>query len=104
MDSDEGPHPLDLEATLKRMEPGVSPIQEVAITSLAISMKRIADNMETMAVTLENIRYAVHDGSNRISNAIDRVIIPQIGPALNRIADQQNIMITVISQMAQKGN
>jgi len=40
------PHPLNLEATLERIEPGLAPVDmQTAILSIAVSMKRIADQL-----------------------------------------------------------
>lgn len=101
----EGPHPLDLEATLKRMEPGVSPIQEVAITSLAISMKRIADNMERMTLAIESMRYSIQNNGDKISNSLNGMQMgtPAMMGAANRVADTMQICSVFLQQIAEKG-
>lgn len=48
--TEDGPHPLDYNATLDRMEPGISPTDlTITLASIAISMKRIATALENPA-------------------------------------------------------
>lgn len=72
----EPPSPLDYHATLERMEPGLAPIGELAAVSIAVSLKRIADELPRIEVALNDIRYAVNTaGNNGMS----------IAPAINSL-------------------
>jgi hypothetical protein len=101
--NDEDPSALDLNATMKRMEPGVSPISEVAITSIAISMKRIADSLDRVNFTLDRISYSTQDSGNKISNTLDAVknAVHMLNSTNNQISLSMNALVSVT---AQKGN
>lgn len=60
----EPPSPLDYHATLERMEPGLAPIGELAAVSIAVSLKRIADELPRIEVALNDIRYSINVVSN----------------------------------------
>lgn len=73
-------HSLDLDATLGRMEPGVStPCLEQSMASIAISLKRVADTLDLMTslqssnaasasvlvMKLDEIKSAIYQHSQR---------------------------------------
>lgn len=68
---------LDLQATLDRMEPGVSiPAVEQSLASIAISLKRIADIMAdeaALSVSYDRAELSrrIMDGAREISQSIN---------------------------------
>lgn len=64
------PHALDLNATLNRMEPGLStPSVEQSLASIAISLKRIADHNEFTTQPVN--RHDLMEASYGIQSAIN---------------------------------
>lgn len=75
------PHPLSLDDTLKRMEPGLSvPSVEQSLASIAISLKRLADIQDfrpSHPVDLTNIISALNGVRMAIDNHSTKVVLPR---------------------------
>ena len=73
------PHPLDYNATISRMEPGIAPVaSEIALASIAISLKEIAHYMRLFLPAIDGKLVRIGDNIahrggelNAISNAIN---------------------------------
>lgn len=58
----ETPSSLDHNATIDRMEPGIAPVDTIlAINSMAVSMKRIADSLDMIRSEVGSIGYHVSE-------------------------------------------
>lgn len=54
------PSALDYEATLKRMEPGISPVDiEITTASIAISLKKLAKEFILLNHKMDELRHAI---------------------------------------------
>lgn len=65
------PHPMSLQETLDRMEPGLSvPDITQSLASIAISLKRIADCVEDGERLSSQQQWAMREVGNSIANTI----------------------------------
>jgi hypothetical protein len=82
------PHPLDYNATISRMEPGIAPVaSEIALASIAISLTKISSELVVITQRMDDLRYAINlvsNGGPAVAGAISHATSNLIG-ALNDI-------------------
>lgn len=67
------PHPLDYNATLERMEPGIAPVSaDITLASIAISLNRIAKTLEFMHGSGMSQQFEMRSAIQNISSAIQQ--------------------------------
>lgn len=99
----DGPHPLDLNATLARMEPGIAPVDPmISLASLAISARAIHSEMSALHANLIEIRHAIRDNGAGFStaNSVLHTLSTKLS-YLSTLADMKRQLETIVQHLGE---